>query len=115
MELMVRDGDYIHDEAGRFRRAEGGDELLQRVLWKLSIPRGSFPLLPELGSQLYQLGRCKPAQRQALARQYVAQALENEENLRVEQVSLGGDGALTVTLTWQGEAVTVTVQTGGIG
>ncbi len=44
MELMVRDGDYLPDGEGGFRRAEGADELLQRVLWKLSIPRGSFPL-----------------------------------------------------------------------
>ena len=114
MELMVRDGDYIPDGTGRFRRAEGGDELLQRVLWKLSIPRGSFPLLPELGSQLCRLGRCKPAQREALARQYVAQALEDETELEVEQVSLAGDGTLTVELSWQGEPVAVTVQTGGI-
>ena len=62
MELMVRDGDYVPDEGGGYRRAEGSEELLQRVLWKLSIPRGSFPFLPNLGSQLYQLGRCKAAQ-----------------------------------------------------
>ena len=44
MELMVRDGDYVPDGAGGFLRAEGSQELLQRVLWKLSIRRGSFPL-----------------------------------------------------------------------
>ena len=75
MELMVRDGDYLPDGEGGFRRAEGADELLQRVLWKLSIPRGSFPLLPGLGSGLYRLGRARPSERQALARQYVAEAL----------------------------------------
>ena len=37
---MVRNGDYVSDGAGGFLRAEGTDELLQRVLWKLSIPRG---------------------------------------------------------------------------
>ena len=55
MELMVRNGDYVNDGAGGFLRAEGTDELLQRVLWKLSIPRGSFPLLPALGSELHRL------------------------------------------------------------
>ena len=60
---MVRDGDYVSDERGGFRRAEGSEELLQRVLWKLAIPRGSFPLLPELGSGLHLLGRQKPSQR----------------------------------------------------
>ncbi|MFR4560423.1 MAG: hypothetical protein ACLT5P_03860 [Flavonifractor plautii] len=37
MELMVRNGDYVSDGAGGFLRAEGTDEPLQRVLWKLSI------------------------------------------------------------------------------
>lgn len=42
---MVRNGDYVNDGAGGFLRAEGTDELLQRVLWKLSIPRwSSLPL-----------------------------------------------------------------------
>ena len=51
---MVRNGDYVSDGAGGFLRAEGTDELLQRVLWKLSIPRGRFPLLPALLFQLHQ-------------------------------------------------------------
>ncbi len=114
MELMVRDGDYVPDEGGGYRRAEGSQELLQRVLWKLSIPRGSFPFLPNLGSQLYRLGRCQPAQRQSLARQYVAQALEDEPDLAVTAVSLEADGAMEVALEWRGEALTLTVETGGI-
>ena len=80
---MVRNGDYVNDGAGGFLRAEGTDELLQRVLWKLSIPRGSFPLLPALGSELHRLGRAKPAERAGLARQYVAQALSDEAELSV--------------------------------
>lgn len=114
MELMVRDGDYLPDGEGGFRRVEGADELLQRVLWKLSIPRGSFPFLPNLGSQLYQLGRCKPAQRQNLAQQYVAQALEDEPDLTVTAVSLKEDGTMEVALTWQGEELKLSVETGGI-
>ena len=78
---MVRNGDYVSDGAGGFLRAEGTDELLQRVLWKLSIPRGSFPLLPALGSELHRLDRAKPAERAGLARQYVAQALSDEAEL----------------------------------
>ena len=39
---MVRNGDYVSDGAGGFLRAEGTDELLQRVLWKLSIPAGEL-------------------------------------------------------------------------
>lgn len=110
MELMVRDGDYLPDGEGGFRRAEGADELLQRVLWKLSIPRGSFPLLPGLGSGLYRLGRARPSERQALARQYVAEALSDEEGLSITDVRLtgeGGDGTLRVELEWRGESLAV--------
>ena len=66
---MIRDGDYLPDGQGGYRRAQGGEERLQRVLGKLSIPRGSFPFLPQLGSELYRLGRSSPSQREGLARQ----------------------------------------------
>ena len=112
VELMVRDGDYLSDGAGGFLRAEGNDELLQRVLWKLSIPRGSFPLLPGLGSGLYRLGRARPSERAALARQFVAQALADESGLNVTGVELGADGSLRVSLERQGEALELTVETG---
>ena len=114
MELMVRDGDYVSNETGGYRRAEGSDELRQRVLWKLSIPRGSFPFLPELGSQLYQLGRSRPAQRKALAQQYVVQALADEPELTVISVSLKTDSTMEVALDWQGEALTLTLERGGM-
>lgn len=106
MELMLRDGDYVPDGKGGVCRVEGGKALLQRVLWKLSIRRGSFPFLPELGSRLYTLGREKPSVRPALARQYVAEALADEPDLEVTGVALTQQEdrlALTVFLDWQGE------------
>lgn len=111
---MVRDGDYLPDEAGGYRRAEGSEELLQRVLWKLSIPRGSFPLLPDLGSQLYQLGRSKPTQRKSLAKQYIVEALADEPGLTLTGVSLEKDGTMEVALDWQGESLMVKLETGGM-
>lgn len=111
---MVRDGDYVTDEGGHFRQVEGSDELLQRVLWKLSIPRGSFPLLPDLGSRLHELGRSKQAQHSALARQYVTEALSTEPDLEVTGVTLNQDGTMAVALQWKGESLSLTVQTGGI-
>jgi len=113
MELMIRDGDYLPDGQGGYRRAQGGEELLQRVLWRLSIPRGSFPFLPQLGSELYRLGRSSPSQREGLARQYVAQALADEPNLTVTGVTLEEDGTMEVALDWKGESLVVTVETGG--
>ena len=105
MELMLRDGDYLPDGTGGVRRAEGSDGLLQRVLWKLSIRRGCFPPLPGLGSQLYRLAGAQPARRGALARQYVTEALAEEESLLVDDVILSGTGTLQVRLTWRGETL----------
>ena len=109
MELMVREGDYLPDGRGGFVRAEGEQEILQRVMWKLCIRRGSFPFLPELGSQLHLLTREKPSAREALARQYVAQALSDEQDLQVRDVRLEGDGTLRVELEGLEQTVEVSV------
>lgn len=108
MELMLRGGDYVPDGRGGFQRAEGTDALLQRVLWKLTVRRGSFPFLPELGSRLYLLPREKPGDRRALARQYVAEALAGEQNLEIDGVTLEEE-YLRVDLTWRGEPLTAAV------
>ena len=108
MELMLRGGDYVPDGRGGFLRAEGADGLLQRVLWKLTVRRGSFPLLPDLGSRLYLLTREKPGARGALARQYVAEALAGEA-LAIDGVALEGE-RLRVDLTWRGESLSAEVE-----
>ena len=59
MELKIKDRDYVSDGAGALVRASGREELLERVLYKLSVRRGSFPLAPELGSELHLLWREK--------------------------------------------------------
>lgn len=61
MELKIRNGDYIADGIGGERRADGAEALLERALFRLSVRRGSFPFLPELGSELYRLGHEKPS------------------------------------------------------
>ena len=61
MELKIRNGDYIADGIGGERRADGAEALLERALFRLSVQRGSFPFLPELGSELYRLGHEKPS------------------------------------------------------
>ena len=78
MELQIQNGDYVPDGLGGFRRLTGGEALLQRVLFRLVPRRGAFPFMPELGSRLYLVLREKPAARQALAEQYVAEALAGE-------------------------------------
>ena len=113
MELELRDGDYVADGVGGLRRVGGREALLQRVLFRLAARRGAFPFLPELGSRLWQLGAIPPAQRQAAAAQYAAEALTGEA-LAVEFVELrpGAEGtlALTVNCVWQGEPLPVTIE-----
>ena len=86
MELKIRNGDYIADGIGGERRADGAEALLERALFRLSVRRGSFPFLPELGSELYRLGHEKPSARAAAAKLYAAAALAEETALTVEDV-----------------------------
>lgn len=117
MEWKLRDGDYVPDGKGGLTALSGGEEVLARVLYRLTARRGAMPFLPGLGSRLYQLGREKPSARKALATQYVAEALEEEPGLTVRSVELeqeGETGLLTVCLDWQGETLTarVNIRTG---
>lgn len=112
MELWLRDGDYVADGAGGFVHASGEEALLQRVLFRLCARRGAFPMLPELGSRLWLLGREKKSGRLAAAREYVEEALR-EENVGVEQVTLqdGGEGRVLVNVLLRsgGNKMNVTV------
>ena len=110
MEWKLIDGDYVPDGTGSLTALTGGEEVLARVLYRLTARRGAFPFLPELGSRLYQLGREKPSARQALAAQYVTEALREEADLAVQLVELTQveeQGALTVWRTGKGEELTV--------
>ena len=113
MELFLKNGDYQPDGKGGFVRVTGGEELLQRVLFKLTARKGSFPLLPELGSRLYKLPGHKPGEWEMLARQYVTEALADEEELTVTGVSVTrqGNGAMVkVMLDYRGETWTVNLE-----
>lgn len=115
MELRIRERDYVSDGAGGLARLAGQEERLQRVLYKLSVRRGSFALAPELGSRLHLLGREKPASRETAAKQYAAEALAGEQ-VRVSGVTLRErDGALEaeIALTADGEETAVRVMIGG--
>ena len=112
MERKIQEGDYVPDGQGGLMVLSGREEALARALFRLTARRGALPFLPRLGSRLYRLGREKPALRQALAAQYVAEALGEEPELTVQSVELEekeGTGLLTVRLDWRGEALTAQV------
>lgn len=110
MERKLMDGDYVPDGSGGLTTLSGGEEVLARVLFRLTARRGGLPFLPRLGSRLHELGQTKPSARQALAVQYVAEALEEEQEIIVRSVELtqtGTQGRLNASLEWQGETLTV--------
>ncbi len=104
------DGDYVPDGMGGLTALSGGEEVLARVLYRLTARRGALPFLPNLGSRLYLLPREPAARRQSAAAQYVAEALAEEE-VRVKEVSLtpetGGRVRLKALLDYRGEALDV--------
>lgn len=115
MELELKDRDYIPDGFGGVVRGEGAREVLARVLFRLTARRGGMPFLPELGSRLHEVLREKPSARLAAAKQYVAQALE-QEDVDITDVTLTDSGQraqLVVTLVWKGETLSVTTQLEG--
>ena len=87
--------------------------LLARVLFRLTARRGQFPFLPEMGSRLYLLGRERPSAREALALQYVTEALAQEADLAGLGTELKEDGTgagvLTANLEWRGTPLAVQV------
>lgn len=114
MECKLINGDYVPDGLGGIQRVSGAQALLQRVLFRLTARRGQLPMLPTLGSRLYLLGRETPSQRLSAARQYVAEALAEEE-ISISDVALseaqGGHIQVTVYLDYQGTDLAVTLTT----
>ena len=80
---QLRDGDYRPDGAGDFLQSTGAQEALERALFLLTVRRGSFALLPELGSRLDRLAQERPSAREAMGASYAAEALAGEEDLEV--------------------------------
>lgn len=116
MELKIKDRDYVADGAGGLVRVSGWDELLERVLFKLSVRRGSFALAPELGSKLHLLWREKGESRATAAKQYVAEALADEKGLSVTGMELAeknGFLELRVLLRYENETGEAVVTIGG--
>ena len=112
MERKLINGEYVPNGAGGLTTLEGAQEVLTRVLFRLTARRGGLPFRPNLGSRLYQVLREKPSARQALAAQYAAEALEEETDLKlsgVEWQDTEDGGRVVVRLEWRGETLTAQV------
>lgn len=112
MERKLLNGEYVPDGGGGLVTLEGAQEVLARVLFRLTARRGGLPFRPGLGSRLCQVLREKPSERQALAAQYAAEALEEETDLKLTKVEwrdTGDGGQVVVYLEWRGETLTAQV------
>lgn len=110
MSIRLTDRDYRSDGSGGLLSADGAEAILGEVLFRLTARRGTFPLMPELGSEMYRLREVRPSQRQALAREYAARALAELEDVTVTDAAVTdrGDGlSVRVELIWQGEPLAV--------
>lgn len=110
MELKLSEGRYVLDENHALQQIKDLEELKQRVALKLSVHRGSFMPLPDYGSRLYTLGRIRPAERETAARQFVLEALADEESLSLDTLELtekNGDAFLNMTFSYGSETLIV--------
>ena len=116
MSLLLQNRDYADDGSGGVAVIQDGDEVLGEVLFRLTARRESFPFLPGLGSRMHLLRRSKPSERENLALQYAAEALEDLAEVTVTGASVRQeDGSLwvNVELLWQGTRLAVTAQLEG--
>lgn len=113
MAAVLHNGDYVPDGTGGFEKKDGVQGLLCEALFRLSVKRGSFPLLPELGSRLHLVGREKPSARNMAARQYALEALEGLD-VTVDDATVtllpNGVAQIRVTLLAAGESVELEVK-----
>ncbi len=87
MALKIADGKYVLTDRGDPVSVRGDDEVLERVLFKLKVRRNSFLPMPNLGSRLYLLPKEKKANIENAARQYITEALAEETDISVADVT----------------------------
>lgn len=81
---------------------------------KLVDRRGALPMIPELGSRLYLLGREKAGQRSAAVQEYVAEALSEETEIQLADVVLSypetGEILVQVYFDYKGQRLLAQVE-----
>ncbi|HHY52636.1 MAG TPA: histidine kinase [Clostridiales bacterium] len=101
MDTLLENGTYALDERGLPIPITGLRALIQRLLIRLSVRKGSFLPDPNLGSELHRLPCAAGEQTNRLALHYAQQALLPEPQAKVEQAFcyLTGEGGLAVRIT----------------
>lgn len=113
--ILLENRDYQPGVQGSIAHVTGDAQLLNEVLFRLSVRRGSFPMDRSLGSQMWRLRGAKPSEWPALARQYAVQALEALEDVAVTDAHVTDQGdqlLIRVDLERQGQQFSVELEDG---
>lgn len=116
MGLLLIDRDYVADGNGGVKVVRDGEALLNEVLFRLVVRRGSFPFLPELGSRMGQLRREKPSAWDSLAQQFAVEALAELEDVTVAGAAAHQEGdalMVEVALQWRNTTLSAAVRLEG--
>ena len=116
MSLLLNERDYVADGNGGVTVVRDGEALINEVLFRLVVRRGSFPFLPELGSRMGQLRREKPSAWETLAKQFAVEALTGLNDVTVTGAAVQQEKdalMVTVELLWQGTRLAVTARLEG--
>ncbi|NCC67986.1 MAG: hypothetical protein EOM14_07290 [Clostridia bacterium] len=106
MELKLENGNYVPANYQGFAQISEMDELAQRLMMKLTAKRGKFLPLPDYGSRLYLLPKIMPSQRETTARQYVIEALADEEDVELTDFEFSQTGIsaqMSATFSYKGD------------
>ncbi|MDO4815178.1 MAG: hypothetical protein Q4A83_01050 [Bacillota bacterium] len=110
MELKLENGKYIARNGG-VATVKGAEELAQRITMKLAARRGKFWPMPDYGSRLYTLLQgVKPEDRKTAVREYVAEALADEQGISFDNISMEVSGdtlVLKLDFTYSGGTLQV--------
>lgn len=98
MDTLLQAGDHCVDGRGIPVAIFDAQEMIQRVLIRLGVKRGSFGLDRALGSELHKLRRVGGAVMDRVALSYVQEALGDMPDVMVQSVSCSvhEGGVLTV-------------------
>lgn len=113
MDTMIQGGDHAVDGRGLPVSVHGTEELIQRALIRLSVPKGRFAPDLSLGSGLHELPGVKTATRDRVAMGYVQEALYPLREVQVERVACTTEAegvlAVRVVLVIAGNSYTLEV------
>lgn len=90
MDTQIKDGDFVLDGRGRPVVVTGLKEILQQIMIRLTVKKGSFVYNPNLGSDLYKLYQYS-SELESRAFLMVHEAISDMEDVFLENVTITQD------------------------